>query len=344
VLFSTAVNEREDMRAYIIRRLLLIIPTLLLITILVFLLVRFIPGDVIDMMLAQMSEQSGMGAELTAEYLRTAMGLDQPLLKQYGIWMGFLPNPLENNHYMGVIQGYLGESLWKNKPVLGELIERLPVSVELGLISMITGWVLAMPIGIYSAIRQDTSLDYLGRSFAILMLSVPGFWVATIIIVYPSIWWGWTPSLEYIPFMENPWGNLLQFLLPGVLMGTQMSGSLMRMIRTMVLEVMRQDYIRTAWSKGLTERTVIYRHALKNALMPVVTIAGMMLPGLIAGSVIMEQIFCLPGVGRLTFEALTQRDYPIISGINLVMATTVLICNLLTDITYAWMDPRVQYR
>ena len=136
----------------------------------------------------------------------------------------------------------------------------------------------------------------------------------------------------------------MQFLLPGFLMGTQMSGGLMRMVRTMVLEVMRQDYIRTAWSKGLNERTVIIRHALKNALMPVVTIAGMMLPSLIAGSVIMEQIFCLPGVGRLTFEALTQRDYPIISGINLVMATTVLVTNLLTDITYAWMDPRVQYR
>ncbi|OGN89847.1 MAG: glutathione ABC transporter permease GsiC [Chloroflexi bacterium RBG_13_46_14] len=332
------------MRAYIIRRLFLIIPTLFLITILVFLLVRFVPGDVIDMMLAQMSEQSGMGAELTADYLRAAMGLDQPLLKQYGIWMGFLPNPLEGDQFLGVVQGYLGESLWKNKPVLTELIERLPISIELGLIAMITGWALAMPIGIYSALRQDTTWDYLGRSFAIVMLSVPGFWLATMVIVYPSIWWSWTPSLEYIPFLKNPGGNLLQFLLPGFLMGTNMSGGLMRMVRTMVLEVMRQDYIRTAWSKGLNERTVIIRHALKNALMPVVTIAGMMLPSLIAGSVIMEQIFCLPGVGRLTFEALTQRDYPIISGINLVMATTVLFCNLLTDITYAWMDPRVQYR
>jgi peptide/nickel transport system permease protein len=330
------------MRAYIIRRIFLIIPTLFIITVLVFLLVRFIPGDVIDMMLAQMSEQSGMGAELTAEYLRHAMGLDKPLLTQYALWMGFIPN--DDGVFQGVIQGYLGESLWKNKPVLTELFERLPISIELGLISMITGWILAMPIGIYSALRQDTSLDYLGRSLAIVMLSVPGFWLATMIIVYPSIYLGWTPSLEYIPFIKNPGGNLIQFLLPGVLMGLQMSGSLMRMIRTMVLEVMRQDYITTAWSKGLSERTIIIRHALKNALMPVVTIAGMMLPMLIAGSVIMEQIFCLPGVGRLTFEALTQRDYPIISGINLVMATTVLACNLLTDITYAWMDPRVQYR
>ena len=201
-----------------------------------------------------------------------------------------------------------------------------------------------MPIGIYAALRQDTALDYIARSFAIIMLSVPGFWLATMVIVYPSIWWNWTPSLEYIPFLENPGGNLIQFLLPGFLMGTQMSGSLQRMIRTMVLEVMRQDYIRTAWSKGLGERTIIIRHALKNAMMPVITIAGMMLPMLIAGSVIIEQIFCLPGVGRLTFEALTQRDYPIISGINLVMASTVLTMNLIVDITYAWLDPRVQYR
>ena len=330
------------MRAYIIRRLILIVPTLFIICILVFLLVRFIPGDVIDMMLAQMSEQSGLGAELTADYLRHAMGLDQPMITQFARWMGFIPQ--ETGEIKGVIEGYLGESLWRNKPVLTELFERLPISVELGLISLITGWALAMPIGIYSALRQDTAWDYLGRSFAIVMLSVPGFWLATMVIVYPSIWWGWTPSLEYVPFVRDPWGNILQFILPGFLMGTQMSGSLMRMIRTMVLEVMRQDYIRTAWSKGLAERTIIIRHALKNALMPVVTIAGMMLPMLIAGSVIMEQIFCLPGVGRLTFEALTQRDYPVISGINLIMATTVLTMNLIVDITYAWMDPRVQLK
>lgn len=330
------------MRAYIIRRLFLIIPTLLIITMLVFLLVRFIPGDVIDMMLAQMSEQSGMGAELTADYLRHAMGLDQPIHIQYARWMGFIPQ--ETGEFHGIIHGWLGESLWKNESVGKELLERLPVSIELGLISLITGWALAMPIGIYAALRQDTALDYIARSFAIIMLSVPGFWLATMVIVYPSIWWNWTPSLEYLPFIENPGGNLIQFILPGFLMGTQMSGSLQRMIRTMVLEVLRQDYIRTAWSKGLGERTIIIRHALKNALMPVITIAGMMLPMLIAGSVIIEQIFCLPGVGRLTFEALTQRDYPIISGINLVMASTVLIMNLVVDITYAWLDPRVQYR
>ncbi len=330
------------MFAYAIRRLFLIVPTLFLITILVFLLVRFVPGDVIDLMLAQMSEESGMGSELTADYLRQAMGLDQPIHIQYGRWMGVWPQ--EAGEFHGIFQGYLGTSLWKNQSVGAQLVERLPVSIELGLIAMITGWLLALPIGIYSALRQDTALDYIGRSFTIIMLSVPGFWLATMVIVYPSIYLNWTPPLEYMPFVQNPWGNLLQFLLPGFLMGMQQSGTLARMIRTMILEVMRQDYIRTAWSKGLTERVVVTRHALKNAFMPVITIFGMSLPRLIAGTVIIEQIFCLPGVGRLTFEALTQRDYPIISGINVVMATTVLLMNLIVDLTYAWMDPRVQYR
>jgi len=336
------------MRAYAIRRLLLVIPTLWLITLLTFLLVRFIPGDVIDMMLAQMSEQSGLGAELTADYLRHALGLDVPLFVQYGRWMGAWPQEPkaegEKGEFKGVIQGYLGTSLWRNQSVNELLLERLPVSIELGLIALITGWVLGMPVGIYSAIRQDSGLDYGLRTLAIILLSVPGFWLATMVIVYPSIWWNWTPSLEYIPFVKNPGGNLIQFLLPGFLMGAQGSGGLMRLMRTQVLEVLRQDYVRTAWSKGLGERTVIYRHALKNAFMPIITVLGMSLPGLIAGAVIIEQIFVLPGVGRLTLDALNQRDYPIISGINLVMATTILICNLLTDLTYAWIDPRVQYR
>ncbi|MFC1900879.1 ABC transporter permease [Chloroflexota bacterium] len=329
------------MRAYVIRRLLLMIPTLGLVTVIVFLLVRFIPGDVIDMMLAEMSEQSGMGAELTEEYLQEAMGLDQPMLVQYGRWLGVWPN--KDGAISGIFQGDLGESLWKNKSISEELLQRLPVSLELGLISITTGWLIAIPIGVNSAIRQDTPGDYVGRTMAILAISVPSFWVATMVIVYPSIWWGWTPSLEYIPIVKDLGGNLVQFGIPGILMGMMMSGTTMRMTRTMMLEVMRQDYIRTAWSKGLQERTIIVRHAMKNALIPVVTIAGMMIPVLIGGTVITEQIFCLPGVGRFMFEALNQRDYPIISGINLVLATVVLLANLLVDVTYAWLDPRVQY-
>jgi peptide/nickel transport system permease protein len=175
-------------------------------------------------------------------------------------------------------------------------------------------------------------------------MSVPGFWLMTMVIVFPAIWWNWIPPMEYIPFTQDPLENLVQFIIPGVLMGASFSGGLMRVIRTMMLEVLRQDYIRTAWAKGLTERTVIVRHALKNALIPVVTIVGMGLPVLIAGSVVTEQIFNLPGVGRWLFDAVNRRDYPIISGMNLMLATLVLFCNLAVDITYAWLDPRVQYR
>ncbi len=330
------------MRAYVVRRFLLMIPTLGIVTVIVFLLVRFIPGDVIDMMMAQMSEQSGMGAELTEEYLREAMGLDQPMHVQYGRWLGVWPQ--ETGEVSGIFQGDLGESLWKNESIVQEIIQRLPVSLELGVIALLTAWIIAIPIGVYSAIRQDTWGDYVGRTIAILAISLPSFWIGTMVIVYPSIWWGWTPSLEYIPIVRDLGVNLVQFMIPGFIMGMVMSGTTMRMTRTMMLEVLRQDYIRTAWAKGLKERTIIVRHAMKNALIPVITIAGMMLPFLISGTVIIEQIFCLPGIGRLMFEALTQRDYPVISGINLVLATVVLLMNLLVDVTYAWLDPRVQYQ
>lgn len=330
------------MRAYVVRRFLLMIPTLGIVTVIVFLLVRFIPGDVIDMMMAQMSEQSGMGAELTEEYLREAMGLDEPMHVQYGRWLGVWPQ--ETGEVSGIFQGDLGESLWKNESISQEIIQRLPVSLELGVIALLTAWIIAIPIGVYSAIRQDTWGDYVGRTVAILAISLPSFWIGTMVIVYPSIWWGWTPSLEYIPIVKDLGVNLVQFMIPGFIMGMVMSGTTMRMTRTMMLEVLRQDYIRTAWAKGLRERTVIFRHALKNALIPVVTIIGVMIPMLIGGTVVIEQIFVLPGVGLMMFEALNLRDYPVISGINVFIASIVLFINVIVDLSYAWLDPRVQYR
>jgi len=203
---------------------------------------------------------------------------------------------------------------------------------------------IALPVGVFSAIRQDTALDYAGRTFAILGLSIPNFWIATMVMVYPSIWWGWTPSIEYIPFMENPAGNLFQFLIPAIILGTSMSAGIMRMTRTMMLEVMRQDFIRTAWSKGLPERVIVMRHAVKNAMIPIITIVGPMILLLIGGSVIMEQIFCLPGLGRLFLDALNSRDYPMISAMNTITATAVLFVILLVDLTYAYLDPRIAYK
>lgn len=330
------------MRAYVIRRLLLIVPTLVLVTILVFMTVRFIPGSVIDLMVAEMSMEASLGQQISESYIKQSLGLDQPIHVQYFRWLGVMPQ--KDGQVKGVLEGDLGNSLWSGRSITSEMGAKIPVSFELGLIALITSLIVALPIGIYSAIRQDTWGDYAGRTFAILAISLPGFWIATMVIVYPSIWWGWSPSMEYIPFFKDPVGNLVQFIIPGVIMGMTMSGATMRMTRTMMLEVLRQDYIRTAWSKGLAERTVILRHAMKNAMIPVITMVGMQLPILIGGAVITEQIFALPGIGRYLVDAINRRDYPIISGINLVIATMVLFVNLAIDLTYAWLDPRVQYR
>jgi peptide/nickel transport system permease protein len=186
--------------------------------------------------------------------------------------------------------------------------------------------------------------DYVGRTIAILFISLPSFWVATMVIVYPSIWWNWSPALEYIPITKDFMGNIVQFIIPATIMGMLATGTTMRMTRTMMLEVLRQDYIRTAWAKGLGERTIIVRHALKNAMIPVITVIGLSLPLLISGSVVLENIFVLPGIGRLLVEAINQRDYPVISGINIFVAVFILVANLLIDLTYGYLDPRVHYK
>ncbi len=320
------------MRAYAIRRVLLIFPTLILLTIAVFLSVRFIPGDVVDMMISEVNIENVMSYEEARDMLRGQLGLDTPVHVQYWKWL------------TRIAQGDLGTSLRTGRSITEMFLSKVPISIELGLLSLITGLVLAFPIGIYSAVRQDTLLDYTGRTLAILMMSVPGFWIMTMVIVFPAIWWNWMPPMEYIPFTQDPAGNLVQFIIPGIIMGASFSGGAMRFVRTLMLDVLRQDYIRTAWAKGLSERTVIVRHALRNTMIPQVTLIGMALPGLIGGSVVTEQIFNLPGVGRWLFEAVTQRDYPIICGMNLMFSTLVLLCNLAVDLTYAWLDPRVQYR
>jgi peptide/nickel transport system permease protein len=316
------------------------IPTMLVVTIIVFLSVRFIPGDVIDTMIAQMGS-SGSVSRIDRQYLEKAMGLDVPMHIQYVRWLGVAPQ--EDGSFRGLLQGDLGKSLWKSQPVTSLLIQRLPVSLELAVIALLTALLTAIPIGVYSAIRQDTRGDYVGRSVSILFVSVPAFWIATMVMVYPSIWWRWSPALEYVPFFNDIKGNVLQFIIPGFIMGMVLGGTLMRMTRTMMLEVLRQDYVRTAWAKGLGEMTVISRHVIKNALIPVVTIIGIVVPIVLGGTVVIEQIFALPGVGLLMYDALTFRDYPVISGVNLFLAAVVIACNFIVDLTYAWLDPRIQY-
>jgi peptide/nickel transport system permease protein len=249
-------------------------------------------------------------------------------------------------HWIGAIlfSGDMGKSLWQNTPVTEQLLQRLPVTFELGLLSLLVALSVAIPIGVYSAIRQDTAGDYITRSFSILMLAVPSFWLGTLVMVFPSIWWGWSPQIRFVPFTQDPIQNLSQMIVPSIILGCSLSAITMRLTRTMMLEVLRQDYVRTAWAKGLSERLVVMRHALRNALIPVVTLIGLQAPILIGGAVIMEQIFVIPGMGLLLLEAVSQRDYPIITGVFLIVGLAVMLINLIVDLSYGLLDPKVRYR
>ncbi len=320
------------MRAYIIRRLLLIIPTLFILTILVFLSVRFIPGDVIDAMLGKMASMGSATGQIDRETLERMLGLDVPVYVQYGRWIGGI-----------FLHGTLGESLVGAWTVEEKILGRLPVTIELGVMAIVIGLLIALPVGIYSAIRQDTAADYVGRTVAIIGMATPNFWLAIMVMIYPAIWWGWAPPMRWVPFTEDLLGNLGILIIPSLILGTASSAATMRMMRTMMLEVLRQDYIRTAWSKGLRERVVVIRHTLKNALIPVVSLIGLQLPLLVGGAVIMENIFNLPGIGQLMLDALKDRDYPVVSGVNLFFATMVVGVNLMIDLIYPYLDPRVRY-
>ena len=322
------------MRAYVIRRILLVIPTLFIVTVLVFLSVRFIPGDIIDVMTARMTDtQSGT---IDEEALKRRLGLDKPVYAQYAKWIGDI-----------VLRGTLGRSLYSGSlgsaTVEQKLAGRVGVTVELGLLAILTGVIIAVPIGIYSAIRQYTLADYAGRAVAIFGLATPNFWLGLMVMIYPAIWWGWTPPMRYVSFTVDPLASLGILIIPALILGTYLAASTMRMTRTMMLEVLRQDYVRTAWAKGLAERTVVLRHAVKNALIPVVTLVALQLPIIAGGSVIIENIFNLPGLGSLMLSALNTRDYPVVSGVNLLFASVVMVINLLTDLTYAFLDPRIRY-
>ena len=325
---------------------MLIIPTLWILTIIVFLAVRFIPGDIVDAMVLEMELWFNVGGDIDREALERMLGLDVPVHVQYGRWIGVLPTPdfiTGESHFKGFLQGTFGDSLLGGSPIEEKILGRLPVTIELGVLAILIGLLIALPVGIYSAIRQDTAADYVGRSVAIMGMATPNFWLGIMVMIFPAIWWGWSPPMELIPFVEDPLGNLGMFIIPSLILGTASAAATMRMTRTMMLEVLRQDYIRTAWSKGLNERAVVMRHALKNALIPVVTLIGLQLPILVGGAVIMENIFNLPGLGRLMVNALEDRDYPVVSGVNLVFATMVVGGNLMIDLIYPYLDPRVRY-
>lgn len=314
------------MRDYLLQRLAVGAITLWVISVVAFLVVRLLPGDVVSMMFEDLGYASSM------EALRQKLGLDKPLVVQYGAWVGRM------------LRGDFGQSLWTQKPVVTMLKERLPVTLELGVFSIFIAIVWGVGLGLISALRQDAILDYIGRSTAILLLSLPAFWLGTLVWVLPAYYMGWSPSPEYRPFLRDPMGNLIQFSIPAAILGSHLGAPVMRMSRAMMLEVLRQDYIRTAWAKGLSERLVVVRHALKNALIPVITILGLQLANAIGGSVLMETIFQLPGMGSLVVTAVGKRDYVVVQELVLFFALVVLAVNLAVDIVYGWLDPRIRLK
>ena len=310
---------------YALKRLLLVVPTLFLVSLFVFAIIRAIPGDVVDMML----EQFQYGKD--AAELRTKLGLDRPLLEQYLRWV------------VGIVHGDLGESLWTRRPAALDLADRFPVTITLSLLAIAMSLVLAMPVGILGAIRQDSAADYAARSFAIGALAIPSFWLGTLIVVVPSVYFNWAPDIgNFVPFRREPLRYLGQFLLPAVCLGITQAGVIMRMTRGMMLEVLRHDYVRTAWSKGLASRAVVLHHALRNAMIPIVTVIGGQMPFYFGGSIVMEHIFGLPGMGSFVLEAINRRDYPVLQAVNLFLALLVIFSNLLVDLSYGVLDPRVR--
>lgn len=314
------------MREYLLKRVLLMVPTLFLVTVLVFLMMRMIPGDVVIQML------EGYAYADTVEALRRELGLDKPIHEQYFAWIS------------GLLQGDLGRSLWTKENILTEFLRRFPVTLELALLTILISVTFGIGVGVISAVWQETGIDYAGRVMAILALAVPYFWLAILVVVLPAIYWRWTPLWTYVPLTTDPMENLKILFFPAVVFGVSRAGPIMRIMRSSMLEVQRQDYIRTARAKGLPERGVILKHAIKNALIPVISVIGLQIHFYLGGSVIIESIFRLPGIGHFFFEALIRRDYPVVQSINLIVASFALLLNLIVDFSYAYLDPRIRYR
>jgi len=324
------------MVSYVIKRLLLVLPTIFFVTLIIFIAIRLIPGNVVDIMAAN-NPTTRLD---TKELIEERLGLNLPIHIQYGHWVGILPD--DGGDFDGLLQGNFGRSLWTNQPVVEMIQTAWPVTLQLGLMGILIGVAIAIPIGVLSAIRDNTWLDYVARSIAILALAIPPFWLGTMLIVFPSIWFGIMPPIRYVYFFDNPVANISIMALPALVLGLEMTGTTMRLTRASMLEVLKADYIRTAWAKGLRERTIVTRHALKNAVIPVITLIGGWFGVVIGGTIIIEQVFSLPGLGRLIVSSALTRDYPVISGLVVMFGIGMVLINLVVDLIYTALDPRIK--
>jgi peptide/nickel transport system permease protein len=317
------------MTTYIVRRIVLMVPTLLGAFTLIFLIMRLLPGDAALYILG--SDEGGQINREALQQIRQSLGLDQPLIVQYAHWL------------WGIVHLDFGESYWTKQPVIVELAQRYPMTANLAFMSLLLSTVIAIPIGVISALKQDTFADYAARMFVFTGLSVPNFWLAILIILGLVHYFHWLPPLDYAPFWVDPWLNFKQLVFPALATGYRLSAISARMTRSSVLEVLRDDYVRTARAKGLRERIVVLKHALKNALLPVITITSVELLVLFGGLVVVETVFTIPGIGRFLVDAIIHRDYPSIQALVVVFAAFVVVVNLLVDIVYALVDPRIRY-
>ena len=318
------------MQQYIARRLILGALTGLLVSLLIFAILRIAPGDVAMMIATQGGEDTNVSEE-QLEIIREGLGLNEPLPMQYFTWM------------KGILTLDWGDSLYGTGAVWDTFKAKIPVTLELAMMTVTLAVLLGIPLGIVMALKQDTWMDYIIRIFSLAGLSLPNFWTATLLLVGGMYIIHWNPRLGYVGFFDDPLSNLRQFIWPALVLGYASSATQARMMRSAMLEVLRQDYIRTAHAKGLRSFVVTYRHALKNALLPVVTIIGVTIALTLGGSVIMERIFSLPGIGNFLVEGMNYRDYPVVQSLVLVFAMWVVLVNLVVDLTYGWLDPRIRY-
>jgi peptide/nickel transport system permease protein len=314
------------MGKYILRRLLLLIPTLIGMSLLIFVMLRLLPGDVVDLMTS--GDIPASADQKIA--LRQAFGLDKPVPVQYAEWVA------------GMARGDFGLSLRTREPVVTLLNRSLPVTLELAFLALVMGTAIAVPLGVVSAVRPNTAIDYWARIGGLIGLSFPNFWLATLALLFTSVMFHWVPPINYVSPLRDPWGNLQQMLIPAAAIALHLIAIVMRMTRTMMLEVMRQDYVRTARAKGAGERIVVYRHALRNALIPVASVIGFQVGGLMGGSAIVEVIFGLNGVGNTLVQGIFNRDYPLIQAATLFLAVIFVVVNLAVDVIYGYLDPRVK--
>ncbi len=315
---------------YIVKRLLLMIPTLIGAAALVFLLMNIVPGDIALLIIG--GDQGGDIDPQELANLRENLGLDRPLLIQFFSWL------------WGIVQLDFGTSLWTGAPVMEELAIRFPLTLEVAIAATLVTIIIAVPLGTMAAVRQDSWVDYVIRIFSIGGLAMPSFWTGILIILFLVIMFQWSPPLEFVSLAEDPWENFKQLVWPIITVGYRQAAVVTRMTRSTVLEVMREDYIRTAWAKGLQERIVVVKHTLKNAVLPVVTILGTEFAFLIGGLVVTETVFTLNGVGSFVVDAIAHRDIPVVQSLILLIAFSFVFVNLVIDLFYGWLDPRISYR